>query len=992
MNIPIKIFLLPAIFLSSIITAQQPQFQSLRKITPDQGLSSSFITRIKQDSYGFLWVGTQDGLNRFDGKSFSVYTRKTDSAHQLGGILVTDIAEDRVRKQIWVSTSYGNVVCIDERTGMIIHRIEKDQNGKNLADHWIRALCIDGDKVWVGLADGLFSYNISTAQILPSQLKEPANVARLYLDKQKRVWALCDNTGVLVIDTTGQIATTIPATQISSHTSSQRLRFWDSDASGENLYMASNWGLLIANTDDSKPFIQTNTTHSPLDTLEIFSCGADNTNTIWASTQDHLYRLVKHPSSWTIFHEDKNEEEDWFSFVYSLFADSSGYIWIGTQEGLAGFNYRLNPFTPYYQSSRSSERIKHAYSFLALSDSTLLCGDENGLFRVNRLTKGIEKVSETGSNVMLLRDKSNELYLSNKAGLQLISPTQTLTRADSKYPELKMLRTDFINAAVAFDDSLIIFSSVLRNGIYCWNKKRHTIDRYGESAPVHQVPGLTTTTNLFLNSKRKIIILSDQSIFFEFDPLAKSFSRHTVGGFNAPLNFMDVCETASGYWFGTYGNGVVHTTKNYEFVSNITTEKGLTNDVVYKIIPYADSLLFVSTNYGLSVIHIKNELVKKYYAADGLHSNAFEQMCGLDVNGRILLGGVNGFTVISPANFSENNTAPLVYFNRLMIETRKGKQTVNDLELTTISIPSDVVQTNIYVSAINYSSVERTRIKYHIREQGNTWSELATGYLPLIGIAPGTYHLQVQAFNEDGVGSAIKELTLVFLPKWYQTWWFKASLALLFMAIVYGLYRIRINQFKKEKEIRSKLASDLHDDLGSTMNSVKIYTNLALMGPDKDKYLPLIKEGTQDAITGIRDIIWVLDNTKDSIEDLLARVTTFAGPLCEANGIRYKATFSDEARHQKLAQEERRNLYMMMKEAVNNAVKYAGGENISISVTTEKKKLCIIICDDGRGFDGAAHPDGNGLKNMHRRAKEIRYSATIQSAAGKGTTIIFRKR
>jgi len=268
----------------------------------------------------------------------------------------------------------------------------------------------------------------------------------------------------------------------------------------------------------------------------------------------------------------------------------------------------------------------------------------------------------------------------------------------------------------------------------------------------------------------------------------------------------------------------------------------------------------------------------------------------------------------------------------------------------------------------------------------------ADNKLVLTGVPTGLYHLEARISNENNYYNNSETIVFEILPEWYQTWWFRTLLSLLAMAIIYFIYRVRINQIKKEQQIRSKLASDLHDDLGSTMNSVKVYANLAIMEKQQeDKYLFKIKESTQDAIAGIRDIIWVLDDSKDSIEHLFSRINLFAAPLCEANNIQYKYEIADNARDYKLGQEERRNLYMILKEAVNNAIKYADAKKITINITIDKGNPVIEIKDDGKGFDITKTTEGNGLKNINRRIKEIKYQLYIQSAPSKGTAILFQK-
>jgi signal transduction histidine kinase len=127
------------------------------------------------------------------------------------------------------------------------------------------------------------------------------------------------------------------------------------------------------------------------------------------------------------------------------------------------------------------------------------------------------------------------------------------------------------------------------------------------------------------------------------------------------------------------------------------------------------------------------------------------------------------------------------------------------------------------------------------------------------------------------------------------------------------------------------------------------------------------------------------------MEQLLSRISLFASPLCEANHIQYKQELSDHVRDHKLKQEERRNLYMMLKEAINNAIKYSQAQTISIEVSVKKGNPVIQIKDDGKGFDPAKTTEGNGLKNMRRRAREIKYHFRIESSPGSGTTLRFEK-
>lgn len=204
-------------------------------------------------------------------------------------------------------------------------------------------------------------------------------------------------------------------------------------------------------------------------------------------------------------------------------------------------------------------------------------------------------------------------------------------------------------------------------------------------------------------------------------------------------------------------------------------------------------------------------------------------------------------------------------------------------------------------------------------------------------------------------------------------------------------FLLRINHLKKEHLIRTKLSKDLHDDLGGTLNSIKVYTNIALIQKE-EQYLQNIKEGTQEAISCVRDIIWVLNDQKDNMADLLIRVQQFAAPLCESNNIRYIQQIEDEAYSYKLEQEEKRNLYLIIKEFINNTIKYANaGEIYLIAKLFNKRKLCIQVKDNGRGFDLSKKSEGNGLKNMKYRAEQTGYDFTMRSIVSQGTFIELKK-
>ena len=205
--------------------------------------------------------------------------------------------------------------------------------------------------------------------------------------------------------------------------------------------------------------------------------------------------------------------------------------------------------------------------------------------------------------------------------------------------------------------------------------------------------------------------------------------------------------------------------------------------------------------------------------------------------------------------------------------------------------------------------------------------------------------------------------------------------------IIYAFYRYRISQIKKQHEIRKSIATDLHDDLGSTLNSVKVFTNLAISGVNQNESLQQIKDNLTEATSGLRDMIWVLDDSLDTVDELVTRLKQFAIPVAAASNIEANISCETGINSRQLTKEEKRNLFLICKEAINNSIKYSGATQIKTEIMPAGKKIQISIADNGKGFDEATVKKGYGLKNMQYRAGQIKYKVALVSSLGKGAQI-----
>lgn len=222
---------------------------------------------------------------------------------------------------------------------------------------------------------------------------------------------------------------------------------------------------------------------------------------------------------------------------------------------------------------------------------------------------------------------------------------------------------------------------------------------------------------------------------------------------------------------------------------------------------------------------------------------------------------------------------------------------------------------------------------------------------------------------------------------------------LLVVILVVRYYRGRIEKDRKRIEelnrimaLRQKLSADMHDDIGSTLSSISLYTHSLLMQPQADTQrntLEKIKQNAQNVQESIGDIIWSVNPEMDGMEQVIARMRAFGADMTEHAGIAFQFTTSGQLGKLSLAMATRKNLYLIYKEVINNAVKYSGAAKIDVLIKTDAGVFSMLISDDGVGFDISAKSSGNGLSNMKKRAEEVGASITILSEKGKGTTITF---
>ncbi len=295
------------------------------------------------------------------------------------------------------------------------------------------------------------------------------------------------------------------------------------------------------------------------------------------------------------------------------------------------------------------------------------------------------------------------------------------------------------------------------------------------------------------------------------------------------------------------------------------------------------------------------------------------------------------------------------------------------------------------LSELSLINQEKIHYEYTMYSGGDTlWNRIeGSPELTFSKISPGKYTLLTRAANGFGDYSpVVSALPVVIIPPFTQTIWFFALVVVAFVLILYGIYRYRLWQMARMQAIRNNIASDLHDDIGSTLNSISIYSEVAKQQAGKSiPALDLIGEHSRKIVESMSDIVWTINPANDPFEKIIVRMRSFAHQLLKAKKVEYTFEVDEQLNRISLPMQVRKNFYLVFKEAVTNLIKYSGATRVAIALLQQDKSIVLRIKDNGGGIPVNAESQGNGLMNMKRRAAEIHAELLVQSGQGEGTGI-----
>jgi hypothetical protein len=310
-------------------------------------------------------------------------------------------------------------------------------------------------------------------------------------------------------------------------------------------------------------------------------------------------------------------------------------------------------------------------------------------------------------------------------------------------------------------------------------------------------------------------------------------------------------------------------------------------------------------------------------------------------------------------------------------------------DVTHISLKYFENNISIETGIIDYYSKGKSGIRYKLEGINNNWQYAPANYtIRYDGLAPGKYTLVMQASNATNeFNGPVKTISVQITPPFWKTWWFIFMVVVSIAIAINALFQFRLKQKMQVLKVRQKLHRDLHDDVGATLSSVKVYSEILQNNLNNPLITELIKNNAAEMIDKLEVIAWATNPQHDTFKSFKELMFKHASPLCYAKNIDLNIQCDGMNENMVMPGDIRQNLFLIFKEAINNTIKYSDASQCNVQTFIRDHKFYFEIKDNGNGFSGTIKGNGTGWKNMQKRVKELNGKITIASEPGKGTII-----
>ena len=971
--------------ISSFAQEQLDRYYLFKNFNTRNGLINNIIYSMTVDKHGFIWIGSDLGLSRFDGKSFyhnaipdinersaSVYyLEKTEKGNLICAAFMEGIyvqVDDgnfknyytppkSIRKNIFYSINQGpdETILLGGTQGLF--KIDDDSLSL-LFDGGISrifyTLKVDkNNKIWFGGINGLGVMESDSYAVKPFFIPEFEDKSIIYI--------LFDKQGTLHVATTQgyyRIEFEEPFNQGSKYTVSQPFKE-TSKININHIYIDNEQNIWISTASDG--IFRTRgdgitlhlTTNNGLLSSSVMCMTQDKEGNYYFGTNNGI-SIVKDFDTYALAKDGKLYQD-----INCIFIDNYDRRWMLSQG-----NFRIFQNGQLYQIDLKNTLLEKfdVRSFHINEQSVMWISNQTELFRLQITEqipdmKSVEKVADI-SNYKSTRFSS---IFDDNNGVWLCARTLLFN-----YHHNRILPVTFNHP----DSSSLYLQCITKDNFgYYWIGDTNNGGLYR-----------ATMTE---NTKNKVV----------FDNIKAYKSLNTDSAFiTAGIYYLTIDKEGYLWQTSSHTGAYKHSLDSTGIISSklYSTGNGLLSNNVSEINCKEDGSVWIYTQKGICILTQDAEGKEFFDYLDEKDGIAGRALSAFEQGDQIFTLTDEGFFV-TPDKISENKKAitPKVVITGLSVSGTDYTSWVYKNEI----LPLTFTQNNLIFdfSSISFRNHDDISYQYKLDGFDDEWSESSyRGYKEYTSLKPGKYTFNVRALSRDGILSDDTTFSFKIRPAYYQMLWFYLLIFILISVVVFIFYKNRINHAIKMERVRSRIAADLHDDIGSTLSSIFLMSEMTSSNDKQARLAEVLKkigENSYDILNSMDDIIWSVKPQDDSLGNLIIRLREFAIPLCESKGISLYINVESSVENVKMEMNERRNIYLITKESINNAIKHSGCTKLEVTFTVSNKQIEVVVNDNGIGFNPKLPTLRNGVVNIKRRAQQIDYDLILLSEKDKGTTV-----
>lgn len=1025
-------YLLTAIFTFPIhIVAQTTIF---KKFTTDQGLSNDDVRDIHEDRFGYKWISTGHGLNKYDGYSFEVFRHNPQDAYSLQANSQGRIFED-LSGNIWVTLDIGGVNKYDrasdrfffynydnqqpDHLNNFVNTMLFDTHGRawvgtqkaiNLIDETSKKFAPvyvvgyeevsvsniyenDAGSIWLTTNEGVFLYSDALQQFEPVEYNgRPLKNAYLPVEIDDTLWLAVFNEGVYRINTSGEQISKVNVDLSGSWISnvfltSDKLLTISIRERGVYRYVNESWQeVMIPDLEISQLMVA----HGNPTSSEILIATRGN-EAFNLRADGSLEKIIKSDFTLSAFWRDRREPS----------------LWLGSRGGGV---LQASTKTDYFDLVDWQEDEKLGLSRYARivgrsDDGGIYLSTEKGLVLLDPENKNTQLVFNNSEKdfhhfIRLLKDEGERIMLGTDDGFYSFNKKTRTFRGPSS--AISGMVSDFLYDS---NDSLWL---IMNEQLFKQTPDGFINTREWRDAPVQY--RAAQGRKFFIDSEETMWLATVREGMFRiiredngsFDIKQFKYSGVRESGFQSQTVNEIFEDAESRLWIGGFSSGLMEFDRETETWISHTPKGSMPIPNIQSIEQADDGALWISSINGLHSYRPEKLQFKHYTSHNGLPGNTFKFHSSLKTeSGKLFFGSTEGITHFDPMEVKGDMSYPEIQIEgvRLFDESVQKSQPIQQIEVLEFRHNQNFIGFDFI--AIDYLNSSDIVYSYRLEGVDDSWSNSTKlRSVNYASLSPGTYTFKVRAGRDAGDWGPLQaSITIQILSPFWQRWWFYSLVLVFIGSLLYAIHQYRIQRKIQRlsfmESIRKKAAADFHDEMGNKLTRIALFSEVLERqingsNPDAATYVEKIKHNSRNLNNSMRDFLWALDPKKDSAYDLASMLKDFGEELFDKTSIAFSVDqIPTPLQDVNLTMDWKRHLIMTFKEAMHNVLKHAEANNVSLSFNYQNDRIEIILTDDGKGFDLDEHHEGYGLRNMKSRVKELEAGFEIQTEVNVGTRVIF---